>query len=347
MGFGRSNEQNGGIAHRWAHQLPNPKKRGEHAGTLTEYNTRRNFYRDGLTIYSYGRHFPIASLHRKKGKKDFTVLFTLDKYSNTTSAHKSYVASAVTHMPKIYCLHPELTADGLHSKNLQYWENKAKEQYEYIASARKPEMRFSAIEVLRNEMQKYCKYFGLTKKNDSILKSFKYIWLKPSAKLIAEAKERAKKATEAEKKRQAEKELKEKQLEETHKIITPIIIEQWRKRQPYMTQGLPGEGVEKGTWVNIPRSLYHWIDLNGKTLLRANTDKQIIETSKGIDIPFDVAHRFYKWLKHKLTTGGCQGSCNEKILGYEVRQVNADGFIVGCHDIEWAEADSLAKQLGW
>lgn len=348
MGWGQHNEQNSGIAHRWAHQLPNPKKRGEYAGTLIEHNTGRNFYRDGMTIYSYGPHFPIASLHRKKGKKDFTVLFTLREYSNTTSSHKGIVSGAVSHLDKIYCLYPDSAARNIHSDNLRNWEKQAETQYNSITErTRKPEMYFSAIASLREELQKYCKYFGLTKKNNAALASLQYVWMKPSKKLISEAMIRAEKEREREAEKVAKKELKAKQQAELHEKISPIIIAQWHKFQPYITQGLPEEGVEKGTWVNIPRDLFHWVMLNGKTLLRANTNTKNIETSKGIDIPFDVAQRAYKWLKHKLTTGGCSGECEYKILGYEVSRVNNEGFVIGCHDIEWNEADTLAKQLGW
>lgn len=44
-----------------------------------------NMYTDGVTIYSYGEHFPIAT--KIKG----IVLFNIDKYSSSTSKHQSYV----------------------------------------------------------------------------------------------------------------------------------------------------------------------------------------------------------------------------------------------------------------
>jgi len=52
---------------------------------------------DGLTIYSYGYHFPIA---RRTSKTDengkFIALFTNRGYSNTTAKHKNHVAYALS-----------------------------------------------------------------------------------------------------------------------------------------------------------------------------------------------------------------------------------------------------------
>ncbi len=49
-------------------------------------------FSDGETIYSYGRHFPIARLFEHEGKA--YALFTTRDYSVTTSGHKSHVAGA-------------------------------------------------------------------------------------------------------------------------------------------------------------------------------------------------------------------------------------------------------------
>jgi len=51
--------------------------------------TANNMFIDGDTIYSYGRHFPIARWY--KG----VVLFNPDGYSNTTAKHKGKVLYAL------------------------------------------------------------------------------------------------------------------------------------------------------------------------------------------------------------------------------------------------------------
>ncbi len=46
-----------------------------------------SMFTDGITVYSWGEHFPIAT---KIGNK---ILFNSDKYSNSTSKHQSYTRS--------------------------------------------------------------------------------------------------------------------------------------------------------------------------------------------------------------------------------------------------------------
>jgi len=71
-------------------QLSEAFARGERTGTAN------NMFIDGDTIYSYGRHFPIARHH--KG----VVLFNPDGYSNTTAKHKFKVSYAVSGRTIVY-----------------------------------------------------------------------------------------------------------------------------------------------------------------------------------------------------------------------------------------------------
>lgn len=52
--------------------------------------TGRNIYTDGMTIWSYGNHFPIAK-HLTHGR----VLYNVTRYSNTTSHHQALVRQAM------------------------------------------------------------------------------------------------------------------------------------------------------------------------------------------------------------------------------------------------------------
>jgi hypothetical protein len=73
------------VAHLWAHQTQESARNG--AGH------RKNFYFEGATIYSYGRHFPIARIIEHNGKK--AILFTTEGYSVTTSKHIHLVRRAI------------------------------------------------------------------------------------------------------------------------------------------------------------------------------------------------------------------------------------------------------------
>jgi hypothetical protein len=70
------------IPHLWAHQTQADAR-----------NPHNNLYFIGDTIYSYGRHFPIARIV-KQGKKT-CVLLTTRTYSSTTAGHISAVRDAI------------------------------------------------------------------------------------------------------------------------------------------------------------------------------------------------------------------------------------------------------------
>jgi hypothetical protein len=93
------------LAHVWAHE----------GATYGNRSDRRMYFEQDheaygrrvervSTIYSYGSHFPIASLYHVKGAP--VVLFTLQDYSVSTSKHKSEVRSAISHLPVHYVEHP-------------------------------------------------------------------------------------------------------------------------------------------------------------------------------------------------------------------------------------------------
>jgi hypothetical protein len=74
------------VAHLWANKSQDEAR-----------NARRNFYFDGDTIYSYGRHFPIAR-HVENKRGEHAVLMTTRTYSVTTAGHISCVRSACRHL---------------------------------------------------------------------------------------------------------------------------------------------------------------------------------------------------------------------------------------------------------
>ena len=130
------------VAHLWAHQTQDEARTS--AGT---------FFFDGKTIYSYGRHFPIA-MHTENG----VVLFTTRGYSNSTAKHIGRVRSACSHLTKIYCKNP----NGIsHTENFKDWADKIDAEMKKLGGARKPEIYIGAIQHYKNEAQKYADYFGI------------------------------------------------------------------------------------------------------------------------------------------------------------------------------------------
>lgn len=100
---------NSDIAHLWANKIQ------EQAS-----NSNRSYYFEDYTIYSYGRHFPIAV------NMGDIILMTYRSYSNSTAKHINYVNRAITHKTVIYCYNPSLAAKNLHAENLSDFEKRIK-----------------------------------------------------------------------------------------------------------------------------------------------------------------------------------------------------------------------------
>lgn len=80
----RSTFDNRQVAHVWIQQNQNYGR-----------SNNGNFYFDGGTIYSYGSHFPIATILETKIDSRRIVLVTEDSYSPSTGQHQGYVRNAL------------------------------------------------------------------------------------------------------------------------------------------------------------------------------------------------------------------------------------------------------------
>ncbi len=108
------------VAHAWAHQT-GKQRRGF------------NMYYEGDTIYSYGRHFPIARIVSIGGP----VLFTTKSYSISTSKHKSYVWRAVHHRVTFHVPNVEASTTAAHLDNFGSYIERAKAAIDKAKRARK------------------------------------------------------------------------------------------------------------------------------------------------------------------------------------------------------------------
>jgi hypothetical protein len=134
------------IAHIWANQSQSEARL---SGANNFY-----FYRD--TIYSYGRHFPIAK-HVVNDKGERAVLFTLRSYSNTTAKHILTVSAACRNLNRVYCYHPEYT----HNDNFDYWERQIVATAQNLKRAKKPEIYLSQISHSFQQAKKYAEFWGI------------------------------------------------------------------------------------------------------------------------------------------------------------------------------------------
>jgi len=132
------------IAHLWANKTQSEAK-----------NSGRNFYFESDTIYSYGRHFPIAKHIENNGIN--AVLFTERSYSNTTAKHIAVVRQSSRHLNIIDCLSPESSRN----ENFNYWQKCIESEAGKLLKAKKPEIYLSKIDSIKDKINRYVKYFDI------------------------------------------------------------------------------------------------------------------------------------------------------------------------------------------
>lgn len=120
-----------------------------------------NVFFEGNTIYSYGRHFPVATFHTNK-KQETIVLFTTGTYSVTTSQHKSIIYGALSHYKIIEV---EDVNELRHNDNLESFKKRLGNTAKQIVTAHKhSESYLTAYNKLVSDANDYCKFFGLKSK---------------------------------------------------------------------------------------------------------------------------------------------------------------------------------------
>jgi hypothetical protein len=302
------------VAHAWSRQ---DQERGREAD-----KTGGRIFFEGPTIYSYGRHFPIATFYQRKGKEKI-VLFTKREYSPTTSAHMGAARGAVSHHRIIYCESPTDAESGNHGDNMRHWESAAQSLALKLSKATKPEKYLSQIANLRREMQEYAEYFSISKLSYKAtggkLTRFRY--------LMIESKEGGTKATAKEiaARKKYEKEFAAKRAKAEAKAIQEF--RDWKS-----------DHVRESEW----------------SFLRMDPNSGDVQTSKGIQFGRSEAKEYYFRLKRfqsKVNNGeDIKDNLDRygmEFEGYTLRTITADHFEIGCHKIQFSELDRLAKAAGF
>jgi hypothetical protein len=297
------------VAHIWAGQT-------QPAGR----NSFGNFYFNNGTIYSYGSHFPIATIAGND------VLFTMRTYSNTTAKHISRAARAVSHKNLIYCYDVPVNlkyASSEHENNLNRWKKEIKSLFAELGNKRnKPAGRIYAINSHIKKLNAYCKYFKLPIK-DKELKGFLKIAAQPDFLDIARQATEKEAAAKANKMKIAVK-------------AFDLFVDMWRKYDQ--------DGID-----NMPektKALVRFYENNQQfTRLRFNADQNRLETSKGVQIPAEIAKRAF------IQLNGCmEGSCkdiNVPVMDYTITETGKDYIKAGCHTIPKSDVWYIANLLNW
>jgi len=193
--------------------------------------------------------------------------------------------------------------------NFKEWTELIETQARKLVSARKPEIYLNQIDYLKNQVNNYCKYFET--KPSKLLAKAMLIGSGDDFKQFTAKKVQALKNEAAKNKRKA--------------------LKAWKVE----------EGKFRAFEIN---RIYGRIDTD---ILRFNTVSQRVQTSQGVEIPVQIAKDFYLYILSIINGVGACVDCDSKILNYDVKSIDKDKIVIGCHTIKIDECNTIAKQLGW
>lgn len=284
------------VAHVWAQQNQSYGRNGN-----------GSFYFEGATIYSYGRHFPIAKFLDSK-----TVLLTTDTYSNTTQRHVSLVRGAMPESVDVFNV-PQidisLESRWAENNNVHHGENLSSYRERILAALGKADrarsyryLHVSEAERLGAQAVAYAERFGLD-------------W-----QPVGEGELAAHKANEVEHRKALTKAKKER--EERERITLAEKVEKWRNGENVYIQAYPdtllrvvGDEVQTSKGARFP----------------------VGDAVKAYRLVCAVRARGAEWRRNgqRMPVGA-----------FELDLISAKGDVkAGCHFVRWAEIEKVGKEL--
>jgi hypothetical protein len=308
------------VAHLWANQSQDEARNG-----------KGSFYFDGTTIYSYGRHFPIAKhVQNRKGVK--AVLFTSIHSTVTTEKHKTCARSAIARDVPVFYV-PDVDAKNYtkaewpgdnpnhiqmtkasHKQNLDAYQSGILENIRKAKRARvNGDWLLSQAQALVDEGNRYAAFFGLRRR-------FK-IPTETDLQAIKAKAERERKRTDKQRKA---REIENAKRLEARKAELAEIVEAWKK----------------GEADSIPSDIWYLTD---KTFLRVKGSR--IQTSKGAVVDVESAKALLPLVRSGAFSQFTYGQV--KIGDFNLDSVHEDGSVrIGCHTLERDEIERIAAELG-
>jgi hypothetical protein len=276
------------VAHYWANKVQSEGR-----------NSNSSFFYEQDTIYSYGKHFAIATHYND------VVLFTTRTYSNTTAKHIAKARAACSHKNIIYVSNP---SDTYYSgRNEDVWVREIKSLFKSMLTARKPEIYYNQLLNILDNIQKYFKL--INKKPNKELSGLVKQIQSGSSEIVAAAK--------------IAKEKQNKQILANAKNAAKY-IELWRKHADSDTiKDALGSKLD-----GAKQFLGHM----GITSLRLNGDN--IETSKGVAMPIPVAKRYLaNFLVGQINVG--DEILNYRVNSVSKKHIEIGCHNIPLSEIEW------------
>lgn len=288
------------VAHVWAQQSKPEKRAG-------------NVFFEGETIYSYGRHFPIARFVSHKGRR--AVLFTTQTYSVTTSGHLSYVHGALHGLEyPVFSVYDPAGTPQSEQVRTDYRQRVDTLTVKAGTARTRADSLMSSAQALANEANKCAEFFG-------------FRWRLPvpslTPELIAKCKAALAKDREANKKRAAERAARE--------------AVQHAKDELQAAQWVAGADVSFPGYGYTDKATY--LRLKG----------ELVQTSRGAEVPAAHARRLWPIICRVIKSGvPYQRNGHTEHAGeFTVDSIAADGTLkAGCHTLAYSELAKIAAALG-
>lgn len=347
------------VAHLWANEKQ-------------ESANGSNFYFEGESIYSYGRHFEVGRIVRnKRGEKAYLIN---DIYrSSSTSKHQCYVRDAIPTGSKVFSVGYNMSNTGnmLFVTDMLEYIKDAIEKYKKART----ELSYRDVWGAFKNMMDYIEFFDMGT-SQRLLKKSANEWLGTNHELSRES-DKIKREHVRELKRVFQILLNHKALEVlgTVNVIVDEVcgegtylkyrkrVEKYRinietkqeKKRRAREEELDKfrkdfyERLEK--WksgeLNFLHSYYFidCADVNAWMRIKEG----IIETSKQIKIGIEEARRMWQVVSLLHRGGQFRHGLVEDMNGnkWSINRYENDILTAGCHRIAYSEMESIAKQLGW
>lgn len=348
------------VAHLWANEKQ-------------ESANGSNFYFEGESIYSYGRHFEVGRIVRnKRGEKAYLINDTY--YSSATSKHQYYVREAIPTGSKMfyvecnisYCIGNMIFVtnmlESIKDAIEKYKKARAELSYRDIWGAFKNLMGYieffdmgtpqrllkkSANEWLGTNHELSWKSDKIKREHVRELKRIFQILLNHQAlevlgTVIVIVDEVCGEGTWLKYRERVEKHRISREVQEVEKLRKLKELEEERSRDFY-------EKLEK--WKSGELDFLHACSLTSynKPNVWMRIKGGIIETSKEIKIGIGEARRIWQVVSLLHRGGQFRHGLVEDVNGnkWSINRYENDILTAGCHRIAYSEMESIAKQLGW
>lgn len=347
------------VAHLWANE-----KRESANGS--------NFYFEGESIYSYGRHFEVGRIVRnKRGEKAYLINDTY--YSSTTSKHQYHVREAIPTGSKVFSVGYNMSNTG----NMAFVTGRlesikdAIEKYKFART----ELPYQNVWGAFKNLMGCIEFFDMGTPQ-RLLKKSANEWLGTNHELSWKS-DKIKREHVRELKRIFQILLNHQALEVlgTVNVVVDevcgegtwakytiryqrwiegcekreaIVLEKARKEEEARNKALE-ERIQMWKSGEISQlSYYCWSENDQPNVwLRIKNGK--IETSKGIKVEPTEAERLWRLIKVFHNGGRFRHDLALDVTGHRwvFNRYENDMLTAGCHRIAYSEMESIAKQLGW